>query len=174
MWTWHPSTLFCISVITLLIHQMLHDAQDRFIKEANHLWDLLLILFNLTRQFHLSLAQVLSLWTMILIGRMLPLLILLLIWYLIDPLLLLAHGQNLIGAIILISSWPTYLVDLQTLLMLIRPLVLILIQEKLKLASLTLSAVLSLTSLIIFYSNVIFTFMLIPHNLTQTLQKSTL
>jgi len=71
------------------------------------------------------------------------------------------------------SSWPTYLVDLQTLLILIKLPVLILIQGELKLTSLTLSVALSLISLIISYSNVISTSMLIWCNLTQTLQKST-
>jgi len=79
----------------------------------------------------------------------------LLIWYLIDLILLLAHSQNPIEVIILMSSWPTYLVNLQIHLMLIRLLASILIQEKLKSASPTSSVVLSLTSLIIFYSNVI-------------------
>ena len=53
------------------------------------------------------------------------------------------------------NSWPTYLVDLQTLLILIRLLVLILIQGKLKPISLILSVALSLTSSIIFYSNIV-------------------
>ena len=53
------------------------------------------------------------------------------------------------------NSWPTYLVDLQTLLILIRLLVLILIQGELKPISLILSVALSLTSSIIFYSNIV-------------------
>ena len=54
---------------------MHYDVQDEFIKEANHLLGLLLVQFNPAGQFHLFLAQVSSLWTMILIGRMLPLLL---------------------------------------------------------------------------------------------------
>ena len=53
---------------------MCHDAQDNSISEAVHLWGLPSVQSNLPRQFRLSLAQVSSLWTMILIGRMLPLL----------------------------------------------------------------------------------------------------
>ena len=56
------------------------------------------------------------------------------------------------------SSWPTYLVNLQTPLMLIRPLVLTLIQEELKPTFLTLLVVLSLISSIISCFNVISTF----------------
>ena len=145
---------------------MLHDVQDIFIKEANHLWGLLLILFNLARQFCLSMAQVLFLWIMILIERMLLLLILLLIWHLIDLLILLAHGQNSIRVIILMSSWLIYLANLQTPLTIIRPLVLILIQVKLKPIFLTPLVVLSLISLIISYSNIISISTLIPHSLT--------
>ena len=141
--------------------------------KANYLWGFLLILFNLTRQFYLSLVQVLFLQTMILIGKILLLLILLLIWYLIDPLFLLAHSQNPIRAIILINSWLIYSVDSQIHLMLIKSLVLILIQEELKPASLIPLAALSLTSSIIFYFNITSTSTLIPCNLTQTLQKST-
>jgi len=110
----------------------------------------------------------------ILIGRILLLLILLLIWHLIDLLFLLAHGQNPVGVIILMNSWPMYLVNLQTPLILIRPLVLILIQGELKPAFPTLSVTLSLTSSIISYSNVVSTFVLILCNLIWTLQKSTL
>ena len=141
--------------------------------KADYLWGFLLILFNLTRQFYLSLVQVLFLQTMILIGKMLLLLILLLIWYLIDPLFLLAHSQNPIRAIILINSWLIYSVDSQIHLMLIKSLVLILIQEELKPASLIPLAALSLTSSIIFYFNITSTSTLILCNLTQTLQKST-
>ena len=110
----------------------------------------------------------------ILIGRILLLLILLLIWHLIDLLFLLAHGQNPVGVIILMNSWPMYLVNLQTPLILIRPLVLTLIQGELKPAFPTLSVALSLTSSIISYSNVVSTFVLILCNLIWTLQKSTL
>ena len=122
----------------------------------------------------------------ILIGRILLLLILLLIWHLIDLLFLLAHGQNPVGVIILMNSWPMYLVNLQTSLILIKPLVLTLIQGELKPAFLTLiqgelkpafptlSVALSLTSSIISYSNVVSTFVLILCNLIWTLQKSTL
>jgi len=70
-----PSTRSRISVNQWLIHQMRHDAQDDSISEAVHLRGLSLVQSNLPRQFHLSLAQVSSLRTMILIGRMLPLLI---------------------------------------------------------------------------------------------------
>ena len=58
-----------------------------------------------------------------------------------------------------------YLVNLQTLLILIKPLVLILIQEKLNPTFLTPSAVLSLTSSIISYFNIISTSILILCNL---------
>ena len=71
------------------------------------------------------------------IGRMLPLILLLTIIQLIDLYLLLAHGPNPIRAIILMNNWPKYSADLLTLLILIRLLVLILIQEELKPASLT-------------------------------------
>jgi len=57
---------------------MRHDAQDESIKEAVHLRGLPPVQSNLPGQFRLSLAQVSSLQTMILIGRMLPLLTLLL------------------------------------------------------------------------------------------------
>ena len=73
----HPSTRSRISVTRWLIRQMRHNAQDESIKEAVHLRGLPLVQSNLPRQFHLSLAQVLSLWTMILIGRMLPLILVL-------------------------------------------------------------------------------------------------
>ena len=148
---------------------MVHNIQDVFIKEADHLWGLLFILFNLAEQFCLSLAQVLSLQTMILIGRILLLLILLLIWYLIDLLPLLTHGQNPIRAIILMSSWLMYSVNLQICLMLIRLLVLILIQGELKSTFPTLSVALSLTSSIISYSNIVSTSVLISCNSTWTL-----
>ena len=74
----HPSTQSRISVTRWLICQMCHDVQDESIKEAVYLWDLLPVQSNLARQFCLFLAQVSSPQTMILIGRMLPLLILLL------------------------------------------------------------------------------------------------
>ena len=73
--------------------------------------------------------------------------------------------------IILISNWPMYLVILQIYLLLIKSLVLILIQEKLKLVSLTLLVILSLISSVISYFNVVFIYVLIPHNLTWILQK---
>ena len=59
-----------------------------------------------------------------------------------------------------------YLFDLQTLLMLIRSLVITLIQEELKSTSLIPLIILSLTSLIIFYFNVVSTSVLILYNLT--------
>ena len=108
---------------------------------------------------------------MILIRRMLPLILLLTIIQLIDLHLLLAYGPNLIGAIILMNNWLKYLADSLTLLILIRLPVPILIQRELKLTSPTLSVALSLTSSII--SNAIYTFALIQHNSTWTLQKST-
>jgi len=73
----HPSTQSRVSVTRWLIHQMHHNTQDKSIKEAIHLWGLPLVQSNLPGQFRLSLAQVLSLWTMILIGRMLPLILVL-------------------------------------------------------------------------------------------------
>ena len=164
----------CVLVTRWLIYKMLHNTQDKFTKEAAHLWGLPLILFNLARQLRLFLVQVLSLWTMILIGRMLPIILLLTIIQLIDLHLLLAYGPNLVRARILMNSWPTYLVDLLILLTLIRPPVLILIYEELKLASLTLSVALSLTSLIISCSNVTYISMLTWCNSTWTVWKSTL
>ena len=98
---------------------------------------------------------------MILIGRMFPLILLLTIIQLIDLLPLLVHGQNPVRVIILINNWLTYLVDLLIYLILIRLPVLILIQEELKPAFLTLSAALSLTSSIFSYFNVIYISMLI-------------
>ena len=73
----HPSTQSCVSVNWWLIHQTRHDTQDDSISEAVHLRGLPLVQSNLPGQFCLSLAQVLSLWTMILIGRMLPLILVL-------------------------------------------------------------------------------------------------
>ena len=148
---------------------MCHDAQDEFTKEAVHLQDLLPVQFNLAKQFHLFLAQVSSLWTMILIGRMLLLILLLIIIQLIDLHLLLAHGPNPIGVIILMNNWPMYLADLLTHLILIRLLVPILIQGRLKPTSPTLSAALSLTSLIISCFNVTYISMLTQRNLIWTL-----
>ena len=75
----HPSTRSHISVNRWLIHQTRHDVQDDSISEAVHLWSLPLVQSNLAGQFRLFLAQVLSLWTMTLIVRILPLLILILI-----------------------------------------------------------------------------------------------
>ena len=102
---------------------------------------------------------------MILIGRMLLLILLLTIIQLIDSHLLLAHGPNPIRVIILMNNWLIYLADLLTHLILIRLLVLILIQEGLKPASPTLSAALSLTSLIISCLNVTYISMLTQCNL---------
>ena len=153
-----------------LICQMLHDAQEEFIKEVIYLWGLSLVQFNLAKQFCLFLAQVLFLQTMILTGRILPLLILsLTLLQLIDPHLLLAHSQNLIGVRILMNNWPKYSANLLTLLILIRLPVPILIPEELKPIFLTSSVALSLTSLIISCSNAIYISMLIWHNLTWTL-----
>ena len=73
----HPSTQSHVSVNWWLIHQMRHDAQDDSISEAVHLRGLPLVQSNLPGQFRLSLAQVLSLQTMILIGRMLLLILVL-------------------------------------------------------------------------------------------------
>ena len=74
----HPLTQSRVSVTRWLICQMRHDTQNESINEAIYLRGLLLVQSNLARQFHLFLVQVSSLQTMILIGRMLPLLILLL------------------------------------------------------------------------------------------------
>ena len=137
-----------------LICQICHDTQDKFIKEAIYLWGLLSVQFNLAEQFCLFLAQVLSLQTMILIGRMLLLILLLTIIQLIDLYFLLTHGPNPIGVIILINNWPKYSANLLKHLILIRLLVLILIQERLKPTSPTLSVALSLTSSIIFCFNI--------------------
>jgi len=65
----YSSIWSCISVTRWLICQMHYDTQDKFTKEAVHLQGLLLVQFNLAKQFLLFLAQVLSLRTMILIGR---------------------------------------------------------------------------------------------------------
>ena len=73
----HPSTQSCVSATRWLIHQMHHDTQDESIKEAGHLRGLPPVQSNLPGQFRLSLAQVSSLWTMILIGRMLLLILVL-------------------------------------------------------------------------------------------------
>ena len=81
LWSYHlghPSTWSRISVTRWLICQICHDVQDESIKETIYLWGLLLVPSNLAEQFCLFLAQVSSLWTMTLIGRMLPLLILIL------------------------------------------------------------------------------------------------
>ena len=88
--------------------------------------------------------------------------------------LLLAHSPNSVGVIILMNNWLKYLANLLTLLILIRLLDLILIQGELNPVSPTLSVTLSLTSLIISYSNAVYISMLIRHNSIQTLQKSTL
>jgi len=163
----HPSIQSHVSVTRWLIHQMLHDAQEEFIKEAVHLWGLPLVQFNLVKQFHLFLAQVLSLQTTILTRRMLPLLILLLILLqLIDPHFLLADGPNPVRVRILMNNWLKYLADLLTHLILIKLLVPILIQGKLKPASPTLSVALSLTSSIISCFNVAYISMLIWCNST--------
>ena len=74
----HLSTRSCVSVTRWLICQMHHNAQDKFINKAVHLRGLSLVQSNLPGQFCLFLAQVSSLQTMTLIGRMLPLLILIL------------------------------------------------------------------------------------------------
>jgi len=73
----YPSTQSHVSVIKWLIRQMCHDIQDKSIKEAVHFRDLPLVQSNLPGQFHLFLAQVSSLRTMILIGKMLLLILLL-------------------------------------------------------------------------------------------------
>ena len=153
---------------------MHHDTQDKFTKEAVHLRGLLPVQFNLAEQFHLFLAQVSSLQTTILIGRMLPLILLLTLLQLIDPHLLLAHGLNPVRAIILMNNWPRYSADLLTHLILIRLLVLILIQGELKPASLILSVALSLISSIISCFNVVYISTLIWCNSTWILWKSTL
>ena len=95
---------------------MLHNVQQEFTKEVVHLQGLFLVQFNLAEQFHLFLAQVSSLQTMILTGRMLLLPILsLILLQLIDLHFLLTHGQNFVRVIILINNWLTYLADLLTL-----------------------------------------------------------
>ena len=103
---------------------------------------------------------------MILIGRMLPLILVLTIIQLIDPYSLLTHDQNPIRAIILMNNWPKYSADLQTLSTLIRLLDQILIQGELKPTSPILSAALSLTSSIISYFNAGYISVLIQRNLT--------
>ena len=52
----YPSTWSYISVTRWLICQMCHDVQDKSIKEAVHLWNLLPVQSNLARQFCLFLA----------------------------------------------------------------------------------------------------------------------
>ena len=105
---------------------------------------------------------------------MLPLILLLTIIQLIDLYLLLTYSSNPTEVIILMNNWLIYLANLLTFLILIRLPVPILIQGELKPISLTSSVVLSLTSLIISYSNNVYISMLIQHNSTWTLQKSTL
>ena len=170
----HPSMLFCTSVTRWPIHQMCHNAQDKFTKEAIHLWGLLLVSFNLAKQFCLFLAQVLFLWTTILIGRIFPLILLLTIIQLINLHFLLAHSPNPVGAIILMNNWLKYLANLLTHLILIRLLVLIIMQGELKPTFPTPSAALSLTSSIISCSNAIYISVLIRCNSTWTLRRSTL
>ena len=101
-----------------------------------------------------------SLWTIVLIGRMLLLILVLTIIQLIDLHLLLAHGPNSVRAIILMNNWLKYLADLLTPLILIRLLDPILIQGELKPVSPTLSVALSLTSSIISCSNAIYCYKL--------------
>ena len=118
-------------------------------------------------------AKVLSLKTIIIIRKILLLLIPLI--DLIFLILWLAYSQNHSTAIILLTSnWLTYLVGLQTHLMLIRSLVPTLIQKELKSTFLTLPVVLSLTSSTIFCSNVVFISTQTLCNLIWTLQRSTL
>jgi len=76
------------------------------------------------------------------------------------------HGQNPIGAVILMNNWPKYSANLLTHLILIRLPDPILIQGELKPTSLTLSVALSPISSIISYSNAGYTSALIWHNLT--------
>ena len=110
------------------------------------------------------------LWTTILTGRMLLLLILLLtLLQLIDLHLLLAHGLNPIAVRILMNNWLKYSANLLTHLILIRLLVPILIQGKLKSVFPILSVALSLTSSIISCSNIAYISMLTWHNLIQIL-----
>jgi len=82
--------------------------------------------------------------------------------------------QNPNAIIILMTNWPIYLIILQTHLQLIKLLVLMLIQRKLKPTFPISSAALSLLGSIISYSNVTSISMLILHNLIWTLRKSTL
>ena len=100
---------------------------------------------------------------------MLPLILLLTIIQLIDLYLLLTYSSNPTEVIILMNNWLIYLANLLTFLILIRLPVPILIQGELKPISLTSSVVLSLTSLIISYSNNVYISMLIQHNSTWTL-----
>jgi len=115
------------------------------------------------RQSHLFLAQVLFLQTTILVGRILPLLILLV--DIITLTILLTCGQNpSVAIILLMDNWPMFSVILLTHLMPIRLLVLILIQEELKLTFPILLVVLSSTT-----STIIFTSMQILCNSIWTL-----
>ena len=145
---------------------MHYNTQDKFTKETVHLQSLLPVQFNLTKQFCLFLAQVLSLQTTILIRKMLLLILLLTLLQLIDSHLLLTHSQNPTRVRILMNNWLTYLADLLTLLILIRLPVPILIQEKLKPIFPTPSEVLSLISSIIFCSNTVYISVLIQRNST--------
>ena len=72
------NTISCFSDQMAYLSNMPWCSRQISIKEAIHLQGLLPVQSNLARQFRLFLAQVSSLQTMILIGRMLPLLILLL------------------------------------------------------------------------------------------------
>ena len=115
--------------------------------------------------FHCRLIIILSIyvWLTLTLAKVCPHSCL--ITLLIDLILLLAHSQNSNATIILMSNWLTYLVILQTNLLLIKLLILILIQEKLKPIFLTLSVALSLISFIISYFNIVFISTPIPCNL---------
>ena len=101
---------------------------------------------------------------MILIGRILLLILLLTIIQLIDLHFLLTHGPNTVG--VPMNNWPMYLANLLTHLILIRLPVPVLIQGELKSASLILSVVQSLTSLIISCFNIVYISILIWCNST--------
>ena len=99
----HSSTQSCISITISLGHicQISYNILDTFIKETDYPQDLQPVLFNLPRQFCLSLGQVWFLQTTILIERM-PLL---LIWLLIDLIVMECFGPNILFFFYLFFFW---------------------------------------------------------------------
>jgi len=136
------------------ILQMSHNSQDIFIKNWLSPW---FLAHTIQSAQIVSLIPSLSIVLMNNDPNWKNAMLLLLILLLIDLIFLifLAYNQNSNITIILsMNNWLTYLVILQTHLILIKIPVPTLTQEKLKHISLILLVVLSLTSLIISFSNV--------------------